>query len=87
MKGRGEVRNKAGYSQEQVVLGDFRDPNYKDKHIALVILLVNREKSNFESSFIGQSFQIQMHSWAGYTRKCVRHVGGNFGDLESKLSL
>lgn len=58
MKGRGEVRNKAGYSQEQVVLGNFRDPNDIIKHIAMEILLVNREKSNFGSSFIGQSFQM-----------------------------
>lgn len=58
MKGRGEIRNKAGYNQEQVVLGNFRNPNNIVKHIAMVILLVNREKSNFGSSFIGQSFQI-----------------------------
>lgn len=58
MKGRGEVRNKAGYSQEQVVLGNFRHPNDIVKHIAMEILIVNREKSNFGSPFIGQSFQM-----------------------------
>lgn len=71
MKDRGKVRNKA---RSRLCLGSSGIQT-------MVILLANREKGNFGSSFIGQSFQMQMHSWAGYTGKCVRHVGGNFGDL------